>query len=237
MLLEEGEAGAPRRADQIRVLDALVGQLFANHRGAAQEDADVLSLVLLAVLLEDATPVGAAKELPCGARELLDLGQLDLTSQEERDLHNAHSWTFGSCGEQITEPVELFLTTADPVEVDLLGDHHQLVDELFEPGSFISHCRGVASHHCAPGGGLVRSAHDGLALSGAQLHGAQDGGKGRDPDPSTHDHEHIKAPDLLSRSPKRSRDLQHDRLIGQHSWGSAADQRLTRSRWSFCNLP
>ena len=69
VLLEEGEAGPSWRAHEVRVLHTLVGQLLSNHRGAAEEDADVLTLVLLAVLLEDAAPVGAAEELPSGAGE------------------------------------------------------------------------------------------------------------------------------------------------------------------------
>ena len=73
VFLEEGEAGATRRANQIRILDAFSRQCFSNDGGSAQEDTNVLALVLVTVLLEDTTPIWPPKELACCAGEFLHL--------------------------------------------------------------------------------------------------------------------------------------------------------------------
>ena len=76
VFLEEGEAGATRRANQIGIFDAFSRQCFSNDGGSAQEDTNVLALVLVTVLLEDTTPIWPPKELASCAGEFLHLCSL-----------------------------------------------------------------------------------------------------------------------------------------------------------------
>mmetsp|Transcript_49178 Transcript_49178/g.114763 ORF Transcript_49178/g.114763 Transcript_49178/m.114763 type:complete len:204 (+) Transcript_49178:268-879(+) len=155
VFLEEGESRSTWGANEIRVLDALPRELLADDGRAAKEHTDVFALMLLAILLEDAAPVGSAEELARGTRKLLHLTKLDLSRQEERDVHNACCRSFCCCSQQVTEPVKLFLAAADPIEIDLLRYHHKLLHEpLQADAGVVSRVALVVAGHASPGGWL-----------------------------------------------------------------------------------
>mmetsp|Transcript_6093 Transcript_6093/g.14061 ORF Transcript_6093/g.14061 Transcript_6093/m.14061 type:complete len:273 (+) Transcript_6093:275-1093(+) len=224
VFLEEGESRSTWGANEIRVLDALPRELLADDGRAAKEHTDVFALMLLAILLEDAAPVGPPEELPGCTGELLHLGELNLTCDEQGDIHDAHRWPLRCSREEVAKPVELLLATTDPVEVDLLRHHHKIFHQLLQA------CLRVVrpGHGGPPCGGLGRGrVEDRLPLLGPQLHGPEDGGEGRHANAGAHNHQHVEAPDLLGRGTERSSDLQHHGLVRKHPRSRAAYQGLS----------
>merc|ERR1740121_278014 len=132
ILFEEGKARATNDARRVCVLVALMSQLRSDDGRSTQEDAHVLALVILPDLLEDATPIRPSEVVVMDPAQMIDLLQFDLASQEDADDNVVLRWALNGLLEQICEPIQLFLASHNPIEIDaarhLYHTVHQVTD-------------------------------------------------------------------------------------------------------------
>jgi len=121
VLLEERESGASNAIWKVGMLSTLVVQFCSNRRRTTKEYTDVFPSVLHACLFEYASPVRPAKKLLVHTCEILDLRSFDFPSQKHIDVNNFARRSLHCRSQQVIEPIQLVLTSDNPIKVDTLG--------------------------------------------------------------------------------------------------------------------